>query len=105
MVQLLLSIVLFWFLTVYVTQDIKIDLFTAGVWTFLSFAVAMLVMYTVGAMFPGAAPVIVVVATILAQMAILGIALRYRFYVTKSRDLVIILAGFFIGSLVIGFVL
>ncbi|MCB2199893.1 hypothetical protein KQI63_10830 [bacterium] len=105
MAQLLLSIVLFWFLTVYVTQDIKIDLYTAGVWTFLSIAFAVLVVWVLPTMFPDVPPVVVVVVTILAQMSILGIALRYRFYVTKSRDLITILGGFFIGSLIIGFVL
>lgn len=105
MAQLLLSIVLFWFLTSYVTQDIKIDLYTAGVWTALSIAFAVLVMWVMTTMFPGISPVVVVVSTITAQMVILGIALRYRFYVTKSRDLITVLAGFFIGSLLIGLVI
>ena len=105
MVQMLLSIVLFWFLTIFITQDHKIDLLTAGIWTVLAAAIPTLILTLSYYVFHTEQEILLLVLALLVQSAVLTFALRYRFYVTNGKQLATILVSYFIGSVLIGLLL
>jgi len=102
---LVLSLFVFWFLTVFVTQDHKIDLLTGAVWSFVALASASIVVHLlrIAHIFEQDTLVLLAIAAAV-QGLILGYALRFRFYISQGRQIATILGLYYAVFLVLGFV-
>ena len=105
MLQLVLSLTVFWFLTVIITQDHRISFKDAFIWSLISIGVASIVIIILARFAILKDPLAILGIGALIQGVGLWYALRFRFYVTDSKQIVLILGSYFGVFIILGFVL
>lgn len=105
MVMLIASLVLFWFITVFVVQDHNLDILTGVLWSIIAFASATIVVHLLRlAHIFEEDPLLLLLVAAAVQGLVLLYALRFRFYVTRASQIATILGLYYATFIVLGLV-
>ena len=100
----IISIILFWLITIYVIQDHKIELLTAIIWTVLASVSGSLVGVILEATVPTMNIYLFAALIMLTHALVLFFYLRFRIYVTSIKQIAQVLGTFYVSGIVLSLI-